>query len=87
MRRKIAVALTASLFAMPATKALLFAKESEQHEQNESGLEQQKEEQRALDKYNKVVAKHGKDSAQAKRAWKRYQHELKEHGHSAAANP
>ncbi len=54
--------------------------ESAADEKKESREHQQAEEREALERYQKKVAKFGKDSAQAKKSWKHVVAEYKEHG-------
>ena len=49
-------------------------------EKSESREHQQAEEKEAMDHYNAKVTKYGKDSIQAKKAWKHVVAEYKEHG-------
>jgi hypothetical protein len=60
-------------------------KESATDEKTESREHQLAEEHEAMEHYNKKVAKFGKDSAQAKKAWKNVVAEYKEHGDTPPA--
>src|SRR5437588_231987 len=82
MKRQLASILLGSALLVPSIQLVANSKESTREERKESPERQRREEQKALQKYNKAVEKNGKDSAQAKKAWDRYQRELKEHGHS-----
>ena len=61
-------------------------KESAADEKTESRDHQLAEEKEAMDHYQKKVAKFGKDSAQAKKAWRHVVNEYKEHGDTPPAN-
>jgi len=62
-------------------------KESEANEKTESREKQQAEEREAMERYQKKVTKFGKDSIQAKKAWKHVVAEYKEHGDIPPAPP
>lgn len=87
MKKKLASAILAAAFILPFVpqhvKADEERNESAASEKKESAETQRREESRALTRYNKAVAAHGKESPQAKAAWKRYAHEMKEHGHES----
>jgi len=86
IRRLGALMLIASLLT-PSVRAWADydKKESEANEKTESREHQQMEEREALEHYQKKAAKFGKDSAQAKKAWKRVVAEYKEHGDTPPA--
>src|SRR5438128_685524 len=60
-------------------------KESAVEEKTESREHQQAEEREAMAHYQKKAAKYGKDSTQAKKAWKHVEAEYKEHGDTPPA--
>ena len=85
------MALMSALVVIPTTRAFIYAdegkKESSAHERSESAERQQKEEQSAYTKYEKDYNKYGAADTRTKKAWKRYQHELAEHGHANQGKP
>ena len=81
MKTLAALMLSASLlFPYARAWADNDKKESATEEKAESREHQQAEEREAMEHYQKIVAKNGKDSTQAKKAWKRVIGEYKEHG-------
>ena len=89
MRKKWMLAVLAvSLFAPTARlRADYDKKESAQDEKAESPAKRQREEQEALGRYQKASAKHGRNSVQAKKAWRHVVAEYKEHGDTPPAQP
>ncbi len=87
MKKRILMVMLASLVVLPyaRTWAEEAPKESAKDEKMETPEERQHEEQEAMEAYQKKVAKFGKDSAQAKKAWKHVVAEYKEHGDTPPA--
>lgn len=87
MKKRLTGLLLTSLLVLPYTRtwAEEYGKESAKDERTETMEEKQQEEQEAMSRYQKAVADHGQDSAQAKKAWKRVLAEYKEHGDTPPA--
>jgi hypothetical protein len=87
MNRTVKIVLMGGLAIVPAavTRAPAdIGRLTADHEQNESADKQKLEETKARDKYEKAVAKHGKDSQQARKAWQHYEKVRTEHGHATS---
>ena len=90
MNQKLRMTAMIACLLLPAALARADEekKETAAGEKTESVEKQRHEEREALGRYNRAAAKFGKDSEQAKKAWRRYAHEMKEHGHeSEIQNP
>jgi hypothetical protein len=89
MRKKWMPVVLALSFVLPTAR--LWAedekRESAKDERAETIEERQHEEQEAMSRYQKAVAKHGQESMQAKKAWKHVLAEYKEHGDTPPQKP
>ena len=94
MKKRIGYALLAASLLAPMSRVWsdYDQKETKAEEKTEPREHQLAEEHEAMEHYQKKVAKFGKESAQAKKAWKHVVAEYKEHGDTppapeAAATP
>ncbi len=87
MNKKWMLAALVVSFILPSARlwAEYEAKESAKDEKVETTEEKQHEEQEAMSRYQKAVAKYGQGSVQAKKAWKHVVGEYKEHGDTPPA--
>jgi len=89
MKKQLTWVMLMSLLVLPYARAWAEeeSKESARNERMETIEVKQHEEREAMERYQKAVAKHGADSAQAKKAWKHVIAEYKEHGDTPPVRP